>query len=280
MNTQANRILAVIDPTRVDQWTLRKALSICSDQEGARIFAYLCIHSNAKCEDRQILRSVELRRHRLWLDDILSDFADQDTAIEPIVEWHSDWRQAICTAAHAVGVDFVVKRASGRPSSLANSDRQLIRNLKDSALLLVKHDPESELRKLLVAIDFNATDEGHKALNAAVMDMGRRIRGSSSGIELHSISAYPESDRFVHPPDVAKVLDISRSQAHVRRGSASEVIPEVANKIGADLVVVGNMGRRGLSGITDANTAEKILIDIKSDVLVLVREMQHSRAVA
>jgi nucleotide-binding universal stress UspA family protein len=280
MKTQANRILAVIDPTQVDQWALRKALSIGGDQEGSRIFAYLCIHSNAKCDDRELLRSVELRRHRLWLDDILSDFAQQKAAIEPIVEWHPDWRQAICTAAHAADADLVIKRASGRPNSLANSDRQLIRTLKDSALLLVKHDPSAELRKVLVAVDFNARDEAHMALNAAVTEMGRRIRGSRSGIELHSIFAYPESDRFVHPPDIARALEIDRSQAHVRWGDAADVIPDAANSIAADLVIIGNMGRRGLLGITDANTAEKILTDIASDVLVLVREVQRARAAA
>jgi hypothetical protein len=104
------------------------------------------------------------------------------------------------------------------------------------------------------------------------MGLGRRIRGSIGKMELHAVSAYPESDRFIHPPDVAKTLDIDRSQAHVRQGSACDVIPAFANKIKADLVIVGNVARRGLSGLIVGNTSEKILTNIKSDVLVLVRE--------
>jgi len=173
----------------------------------------------------------------------------------------------------------VVKKASGRQNALTSSDRQLIRALK-SALLLVKHDPSRDLRKVLVAVDYNATAEGHKALNEAVMDLGRRISGSGDVIELHSVSAYPDSDQFVHAPDVAKKLGIERSRAHVRRGDADEVIPYFANDIDADLVIVGNVGRRGLSGIAIGNTSEKILAAIGSDVLILVREDKEAMTAA
>jgi hypothetical protein len=98
------------------------------------------------------------------------------------------------------------------------------------------------------------------------------MRGTVSETEQHVISAYPSADSFVNPPDIAKLLKIDRSQAHVQRGSAAEVIPSVANDLDTDLVIAGNVGRRGLSGITIGNTAEKILIDIEADVLVLVRE--------
>jgi universal stress protein E len=268
-----NRILAVIDPTRDEQWALQKAVSIGSTQQGTRVYAYLCAHSNTKCDDPQRLREVELRRIRPWLDKIVSEYAGAGIAIEPVLEWDIDWRQAVSEAAQAVGAQLVIKRASGRPSALANSDRQLIRLLKESALLLIKHDPVSVLRKVVVAIDLNARDQAHIALNEAIMALGKRVRGDDPDIELHAISAYPTSDRFVHPPDVAKILGIKRSHAHVSRGVAADVIPKMANSIDADLVILGNVGRRGLSGVTVGNTAEKILTDIKADVLVLVQEV-------
>lgn len=275
MDTQSDRIMAVIDPTRNEQWALKRAISIGKSREHSTILAYLCVHWKIPCDDPVRVRSVELERCRLWLDYILEEYADQAVKIEPLVEWNADWREGICKAARSARSDLVIKRASGRPRSLANSDRDLIRQLNDRALLLVKHDPAASLKKVLVAIDFNSTDASHAGLNAAIMDRAKRIRGRGDEIELHSVSAYPTSDRFVHPPDVARILGISRSQAHVRRGAAGDVIPEAANNIRADLVIVGNVGRRGLSGITVGNTAEKILTDIDADVLVLVNEMQR-----
>ncbi len=110
------------------------------------------------------------------------------------------------------------------------------------------------------------------------MSLGTRMRGKDT--ELHVISAYPSSDSFVHPPDVAKALDIDRSHAHVRRGSAADIIPDVAKELEADLVIVGNIGRGGLSGITIGNTAEKILNNIPADVLVIVKEEVKASAAA
>jgi len=280
MNTQKFRIMAVIDPTRIDQWALRKAISIARNRDGSRVAAYLSVYSNARCHDAERLRTVEVTRHRMWLEQILVGYVDEDVAVEPIVEWNPDWRQAISEVAEHGEFDLVVKQASGRPGSLTNSDRQLIRSLPDSALLLVKHDPKEDLKKVLVAVDFNATDSSHTVLNEAIMELGKRVRGEGGNIELHSISAYPQSDKFVHPTDVAKVLGITRSQAHVRQGSAAEVIPLLANRIGADLVIVGSVGRRGLSGIAVGNTAEKILTDIDADVLVIVREQKRERNAA
>ena len=276
---EKTRFLAVIDPTRIDQWALRKAISIAKDRNDAKVYAFVCVHSEAKCDDPEELRTVELRRHTIWLDEIIASVNDAGVDIEALVEWHEDWREAICNVGNDNRIDLVIKRASGRPNSLASSDRHLIRSLK-SALLLVKHDPSTDLQKVLVAVDFNASDEDHAALNDAIIGLGRRIRGSSDTMELHAVSAYPDSDQFVHPPDVAKKLKIDRSQAHVRQGKAEDIIPDLANKIGADLVIVGNVGRRGLSGITVGNTSEKILTDIQSDVLVLVREESIERFVA
>ena len=265
------RYLAVIDPTRNDQWALRKAIEVAKDREGATVYALLCVFSNLEAADVAELQEAEVRRNSLWLDAVIENLNGEVVTVEPVVVWNDDWREAIAVAATDNEVDLVIKRASGRPNALASSDRQLIRTL-ESAILLVKHDPSRELNKVVVAVDFNATDDDHAALNDAIMDIGRRIHGASEEMELHSVSAYPDSDKFVHPPDIAKKLDIDRSRAHVRRGSAADVIPDLANDIDADLVIVGNVGRRGLSGITVGNTAEKILTDIHSDVLVLVRE--------
>lgn len=280
MNINENHILAVIDPTRVDQWALQKAIVLGKSRNKPKIYAFLCVNSVAKCNDPDRLRAVVIRRHQLWLEEVLASYSDADVDIEPVVEWHSDWRDGICIAAEREKVGIVVKRASGNPNALASSDRRLIRGLEGSALFLVKHDPIEVVKNVLIAIDFNATDDAHKAINTAIIKLGQSLRDNGDSIELHSISAHEKAEGFKHPPDIAKILDVTRAQAHVCRGAAGEVIPDMANKIGADLVIVGSVGRRGLAGVTIGNTAEKILTDIKADVLVLVREIESERAVA
>jgi universal stress protein E len=280
MSYQDNRILAVIDPTRVDQWGLLKALAVGKNRRDPKVFAYLCAYSNAKCNDPERLRAVEIQRHEIWLKEILAEYSDSGVPIEPVVEWHADWREGVCFAAEKNRAGLVIKRASGDPGSLGNSDRRLIRGLEGSALFLVKRDPALPLKNVLIAIDLNATDQDHLTLNETIMALGKRIRGDSTDIQLHSISAYGKSESFKHPPDVAKKLGISRAQAHVIQGNAAQAIPKMANSINADLVVVGNVCRRGLSGVTIGNTAEKILVDIESDVLVMVQDIESQPVAA
>jgi universal stress protein E len=279
MKEGRTRILAVIDPTRTDQWALQKAVLMAKGRDDAEIIALLSTYRDAACEDPAELQAAELRRNSIWLEEIISGFADSGVAIDTTVVWDEDWRDAICAVAHEQQVSLVVKRASRRPNSLAGSDRHLIRSL-NCALLLVKHSPTPELHKVLLALDLNAIDEDHAALNNAIIDLGQRIRGFGDGMELHAVSVYPDSDKFVHPQDLAKKLDINRAHAHVQRGKAGDIIPGLANRIGANLVIVGSVGRRGLLGMTVGNTSEKILTDIHSDVMVLVREERVARCAA
>jgi universal stress protein E len=279
MTNKRNRILAVIDPTRHDQWALRRAVSVAENRDDTDVCAFLCVHTETDYADKDEYQSVELTRNTIWLRDVITSFESSSVDIEPVVVWNEDWVQATCIAAENSEINLVIKRASGRPKSLASSDRRLIRKLQRE-ILLVKKNPTEKMEKIVVAVDFNAADASHVALNEAVMALGSRLRGSSSEIELHSVSAYTDSDRFMHPPDIAKALDIDRSNAHVRQGDAAVVIPDMANKVQADLVIVGNVGRRGLKGMTIGNTAEKILAEIESDVVVLVKPEEEQRSAA
>ena len=56
---------------------------------------------------------------------------------------------------------------------------------------------------------------------------------------------------------------------HLEEGSAGKVVPELAKKIGAELMVLGTIGRSGISGYLIGNTAENILSQINCSVLAI-----------
>jgi universal stress protein E len=56
---------------------------------------------------------------------------------------------------------------------------------------------------------------------------------------------------------------------HVVPGAADGTIPKVARDIQAQLVVMGAVGRTGLSGAFFGNTAEQVLSELSCEVLVL-----------
>lgn len=277
MSSRARSILAVIDPTQSDQWALQHAIKIAKRRGISEIYAFLCVHSELKAADEAKLEKVELRRQELWLNELLEDVNSGGVKISPILQWASDWRSAVVAAANDVGAEVVIKRASGRPRSLTNSDRQLIRNLH-CAILLVKSGAEERAGKVLSAVKLKADDEDHRLLDDAVLQISDRICGNDEATEHHVVYAYAESEDFLHPPDIAKRAGVHRSRVHSIDGKAATVIGDVATKISADLVILGNVGRRGLKGISIGNTAEKVLSELQCDLLIISRETKAERS--
>lgn len=62
---------------------------------------------------------------------------------------------------------------------------------------------------------------------------------------------------------------IKNIDGHYSFGAAEKRIPSTANKVKADLVVVGSVGRTGLNAILLGNTAEKILHHLRTDILIV-----------
>lgn len=54
---------------------------------------------------------------------------------------------------------------------------------------------------------------------------------------------------------------------HLLEGAPEELLPELSEKIGSDLIVMGTVGRSGLPGLLIGNTAERLLERVRCSVL-------------
>lgn len=262
------RILAVIDPATNDQWALRRAIAIAAGDADIEVIAYACVFSYLECDDINALRHAEMARYTPWLDGIVARLGDTGVYIRTRIDWDPDWREAIHIAAHELEADLVVKRASGRSKALSNSDRRVLRTVRGD-VLLVKREPRTQTKRILIALNPNARDADHQKLDDTIVDAANSIRSQHPDAELHAISAYGDSDEFIHPTDLAKKAGIETARAHVRSGGTVRVISDAARELDADLVVIGTVARKGLAGMTIGNTAERILGGVTSDILTL-----------
>lgn len=64
-------------------------------------------------------------------------------------------------------------------------------------------------------------------------------------------------------------FSIDESHTHVEEGLPEEVIPQIAKHIKAELVVLGSIGRTGLSAALLGNTAEHVINQLNCDVLAI-----------
>jgi universal stress protein E len=264
-----NSILAVIDPTSDVQPALTRAC-ITAKNTGAKVVAYTCCFSSAKVDDKSALERVEVARHTAWLQKILDTESHADVTIR--VEWNAAWREAIAATAAASNCDLIIKATHWQsPTSrllLTTSDWELMR-AATCPVLFLKHQKAKPRRRILMALNLAAADDAHQRLNDDIIDVGKQIVAGREDMELHAVNAYPDSDHFVHPPDLAARAGVERPQAHCIEGAPGDVILECAAELGAEMVILGTVARTGIAGAAKGNTAERALDRLDTDVLTI-----------
>jgi universal stress protein E len=63
--------------------------------------------------------------------------------------------------------------------------------------------------------------------------------------------------------------NIAKEKTYVEEGLPEDVIEDVANRLDAELVILGTIGRTGLSAALIGNTAEHVIDRLNCDVLAL-----------
>jgi universal stress protein E len=227
---------------------------------------------------------------RNGLRSLVEPYEDKVAEIDARVIWHKSAAEGIL--AELGDADFLIKPISRHQSLLdrlhAPLDWALMRS--SPCPVLVTKQPWQETRLVLAALD--AGDESHQTLNRAILatatDLARIL-----GSELQVVSAYPSLGQTVNELQVAmdydgikedmrktratlisaliEELDTEVTEVHLLEGNARDAIPELANRLGATLTVLGTSARRGLSQLILGNTAEAIIGAIEGD-LVTVRE--------
>ena len=73
---------------------------------------------------------------------------------------------------------------------------------------------------------------------------------------------------------IAKMHDIKDDNTHVAEGLPEDIIPNLCETLDAELLVLGSVGRRGISAALLGNTAEHLIDKINCDTLVIKPQMQ------
>lgn len=185
-------------------------------------------------------------------------------------------------------IDLVIKTGN-RTESLFHTplDYQLVRELKCPVMISTLQKWRAKHR-VMVTIDINSNNANQIALNLKALKWASdwaRIHEC----ELHAAfcidlpAAMTELDIISKDEALAKqekevtaklkaFLDehgVTCDSISVDAGSPSRVLPSIANKLKADLVVLGSVGRKGVKGILLGNTAEKVMSKLRTDLAVV-----------
>ena len=98
------------------------------------------------------------------------------------------------------------------------------------------------------------------------------LRGRLAGVANIDVDEMTRDVQRAHEQRLARLLRpyaARKPVVHFKKGVAAQVIPAVARRTKADLLVMGTVGRSGVEGLLIGNTAERILNAVRCSVLTV-----------
>ncbi|GGO78921.1 hypothetical protein GCM10011348_11940 [Marinobacterium nitratireducens] len=265
-------LLAVLNTASTHQVALQRAARLARKNNG-KVTALLPAGDTAA----GVREAIEAQLEQLKSDGL-------EATLE--VSSEKDVLRAVLLTQHQHAFDLAVKEP--QPHTLADEvftslDWKLLRSTR-SPVLLVRSDAHGANAPVLAAVEAHPSDEEHRELNQDILDDAQWLAARLEA-PLHLFSAHPAPMQDpMHPDQDLNALarefraaclelgaghGIPESQVHVASGPAELLIPQSADSLDAQLVVLGTVARTGLRGVLLGNTAEQVLEKVHTDVLVI-----------
>lgn len=302
-----NNILVVIDPMLESQPSLLRALHLAKQLKKAdtpaKLTLFLSLYDFSfemsamlSAEERDSMHAGVINQKKEWLEELIQETvpADSGIAIDTVVVWKSRDYEAIIEQVAQNKHDLVVKVA--KPAEgldaliFTPTDWQLLRKCTCPVLMVKEHEWQPEGR-ILVAVNVADDEDYHDILNKKLVNASLDLANVLAAGRIHLVTAYPTTpvnmaidlpefnpsaytdsirgQHLINMKALRQHFSIDEDHTHVEEGLPEEVIPEIAEKIKAELVVLGTIGRTGLSAAFLGNTAEHVIGRLNCDVLAI-----------
>ncbi|TMM46424.1 universal stress protein UspE [Colwellia ponticola] len=255
--------------------------------------------------ERDNMRQMVIDEKQQWLDDVISVNSLQvnntsanmsQISITSEVVWHNRPYEAIINKIINDKYGLVIKGTHQHDKFksvvFTPTDWHLLRKCPCPVLLVKEHDwPEQG--NILAALNVGSDEAEHLSLNDKITKQAKNIAWLTNA-NVHLVNSYPgtpvniaieipefdaseyNSAMQAHHKEAmnkhAENFDIALSNTHVEEGLPEAVIEAVASKIDAELVILGTIGRTGISAALIGNTAEHVIDQLNCDVLALKPE--------
>jgi len=293
-------MLVAIDPQQDDQPALRRAVYL-NQRIGGKIKAYLPIYDFSyemttllSPDERASMRQGVISQRTEWIREQAHAYLEAGVEIEIKVVWHNRPYEAIIQEVLAHGHDLVLKMAHQHDRLEAviftPTDWHLLRKCP-CPVWMVKDQPWPEGGKAVVAVNLASEEPHHDELNQKLIRETTRLAEMVNHTEVHLVGAYPitpiniaielpdfdpsvyndaiRGQHLVAMKALRQKFAIREEFTHVAKGLPEEVIPDIVSQLSAGIVVLGTIGRTGLSAAFLGNTAEQVIDHLRCDLLAI-----------
>ena len=299
-----NNILVVLNPENDKQYALARAVRLVKEQKSevpVKITVFLAaydlsyeISALLSAEEREEMHRGVIAQRQKEIQPYLEKYADPMIEFRPIVVWSSNEAEAISTEVEKNNYDLVVKYTKEEESLTSliftPMDWQLLRKCP-TPMLVVRDGDWKHQRRILVAVNVSGDEDYHEALNKSLVSLSIDLADNLERGNIHLVSAYPPTpinmaidlpefhtseytngirgQYLINMKALRQTFGIDEDHTHVREGFPEDVIPDVARELEAELVVLGTLGRTGLSAALLGNTAEHVISKLSCNLLAI-----------
>ena len=293
------KILVVIDPTSNDQKALKRALELAKRTK-ATITAFLSIFDFSyemttmlSSDEREVMRQSVVNDRKQWLDAIIDEIDHQPISITSEVVWHNRPFEAIVEQVIKNDFDIVIKGTHQHDKLksviFTPTDWHILRKCPCPVLLVKEHNWPSN-GNILAAINVGSDEPEHQSLNqkiteealnlSEIIDANVHLVNSFPGTPVNIAIEIPEFNSCEYNESMLKHhqeamnehanrFKIDKLCTYVKEGLPEMVIERMSQELDAELVILGTIGRTGLSAALIGNTAEHVIDRLNCDVLAL-----------
>lgn len=298
--TKYQNILVAVDPQQDDQPALRRAVYL-NQHLGGRITAFLPIYDFSyemttllSPDERTTMRKGVVSQRTEWIREQAQSYLDAGVHIEIKVIWHNRPYEAIIQEVLNGRYDLVLKMAHQHDRLQAvvftPTDWHLLRKCP-CPVWMVKDQPWPEGGRAVVAVNLASEEPHHDPLNTKLVKETLELADLVNHTEVHLVGAYPITpiNIAIELPDfdpsvyndairgqhllamkaLRQKFSIDEKFTHVDKGLPEEVIPNLAEHLDAGVVVLGTIGRTGISAAFLGNTAEQVIDHLRCDLLAI-----------
>lgn len=264
------QMLVIVDPANNDQSALERAVisaSLSASDEKPHLV--LLVTAMAATDEKSAKNSSDFRSLS-WFNGLQTLVEEKGLTCDIIVSWDNDWANTVLAAISEQQPSVVLLPFYGKENggNLLSDDKwQLLRNCEVPVLLV---RPGSDKLRTSILASLKIQDDSYTDLNQRVLERGAWA-AKRYNADLHVVNAYNDSMSYPDRNKLASLTNIDNSNIHLQQGDSDEAIAAVAQKVDADIIVIGTKRRSGLKAALRGNTIEKIINkNAAPDIMMMV----------
>jgi universal stress protein E len=274
--SEQEKVFVVVDPTATEHIALQRAIITARFRTPSPTF-YIFVGVDSESVDTRATNDALFKNSQWFEDEIHAPLKKEGLDYKIEISWSSEWQRSILKSANSFGADLILlpiskKKKNALRFTFSESKWKVLKKAT-CPVILVRPGAAEQRKTILAAVNFQALGTQQKLLNANILAHGKWL-AENYGADLHVVNAYIDSMHYPDRGNLAKEAGLVSKNIHVVKGYTDEAVAETAQKLNADLVIMGTLGQTGLIKTRRGNTAERVISALDVDIVVVNTEYE------